>query len=153
MRIRIRDKCPNGDFSPSYYDYTCEALSTTDDPTHNSAEENSEPSSEFLTAYQWAHKYSITTMESLEEARIADAITRAEMAKVISVYAKTFMEKKPNVSKFTQCLAFSDMWEVNSELQFFILEACELGLMGYYANGIDIQPSFRPNDTITRAEV
>jgi hypothetical protein len=25
--------------------------------------------------------------------------------------------------------------------------------MGYYADGIEVQPSFRPNDTMTRAEV
>jgi DNA-binding XRE family transcriptional regulator len=92
-------------------------------------------------------------MKSFEQARIPDAITRAEMAKMITVYAQTFMQKKTDVSKFSQCSAFSDIREVNPELQYFILASCELGLMGYYANGKDVQQNFRPNDTITRAEV
>jgi hypothetical protein len=92
-------------------------------------------------------------MQTFELARPFDYITRAEMAKMITVYAKSFLQKRPDISKFSQCSAFSDMREVNTELQGFILQACELGLMGYYANGVEVQPAFRPNDKITRAEV
>ena len=91
-------------------------------------------------------------MDSFEKARTSDALTRAEMAKMISVYTQIFMQKQPDITKFSQCSAFSDIREVNEELQMFILKACELGLMGYYANGIDFLTYFRPNDPITRAE-
>jgi len=92
-------------------------------------------------------------MPTLEEARIHDAITRAEMAKMISVYAQVIMQQQPNSDKLLQCSVFNDRNKVNKELQMFIIQACQLGLMGYQANGIAVQTSFRPNDTITRAEI
>jgi hypothetical protein len=48
------------------------------------------------------------------------------MAKMIDVYAQTFLHKKADVSKFSQCSAFSDLYEVNEELQMAILKVCEL---------------------------
>jgi hypothetical protein len=91
-------------------------------------------------------------MPTFEKARIPDAITRAEMAKMISVYATNIFGYTSNTKKF-KCLLFTDRRETNTELQGYITTACQLGLMGYYANGKDIQSAFRPNDTITRAEV
>jgi hypothetical protein len=106
---------------------------------------------------------------------MTDAITRAEMAKMIVKYVLTPLHKggsgeaaggfvdtdtntKSPLPPFTKgggetCTTFSDLDQTTTELQEYILNVCQLGLMGYYANGIDIQPSFRPNDTITRAEV
>ena len=89
-------------------------------------------------------------MPTVEEARLFDEITRAEMAKIISVYAKKFRDKLETV-KYA-CSQFSDMHETNEELQGFILSACQLGLMGYRSNGVDIKPVFDPNDPVTRAE-
>jgi hypothetical protein len=52
-----------------------------------------------------------------------------------------------------KCSAFTDLKKVNEELQGYIIEACKLGLMGYWANGVDIKSAFSPNEIITRAEV
>jgi hypothetical protein len=92
-------------------------------------------------------------MPTFDLARSFDYITRAEMAKMISVYAQVFLQKRPDVKKFVQCSAFDDMGQVNEELRGFILTVCELGLMGLKADGVEVQSSFRPNDTIIRAEV
>ncbi|MDR0859680.1 MAG: S-layer homology domain-containing protein [Candidatus Peribacteria bacterium] len=100
-------------------------------------------------------------MPTFEDARISDSITRAEMAKMISVYANAFTPNKglqplagqDTVRPLAECENFTDLNQTNPELQSHIIQACELGLMGYYANGKDTQPAFRPNDTITRAEV
>jgi predicted transcriptional regulator len=91
-------------------------------------------------------------MDTYETARIPAAIKRAEMAKMISVYAEKLRNKQPDTSK-TQCAKFSDRNKVNTELQEYMTTACQLGLMGYYADGQEVQPTFRPTATITRAEV
>jgi hypothetical protein len=65
-------------------------------------------------------------METFELARPFDYITRAEMAKMISVYAQVFLQRKPDVKKFVQCSAFDDIRQVNEELRGFILMVCEL---------------------------
>ncbi|GHV28846.1 hypothetical protein FACS1894176_11500 [Bacteroidia bacterium] len=74
------------------------------------------------------------------------------MAKLISLYVKMFTDKKVETIK-AKCANFSDLNQVNGELQGYITEACNLGLMGYWANGVDIKPAFSPNEIITRAEV
>jgi hypothetical protein len=91
-------------------------------------------------------------MPTLPQARIHDTITRAEMAKMIAVYATKILHKQPDTTK-VQCMQFSDKQKVNAELQGYLTLVCQLGLMGYQANGSDIQPSFRPNNFLTRAEV
>ena len=73
-------------------------------------------SEEYETAYERAYRHGITTMPTIEEARIIDEITRAEMAKMISVYAKKFRGKTEDTSK-QACTQFTDMHETNEELQ------------------------------------
>jgi len=91
-------------------------------------------------------------MRTIQLARIRDGITRAEMAKIVSVYSKNVLGKEiPN--KKPQCRAYNDLHTVNAELQGYIISACELDLMGYYSDGVTFKPQFDPNDPITRAEV
>ena len=91
-------------------------------------------------------------METLEDFRITDGITRAEMAKMISVYAEKFTDKTPDLSNYA-CMKFSDLEGINGELRVFIMKACQLGLMGYQADGTIVNSTFNPHATITRAEV
>jgi hypothetical protein len=51
------------------------------------------------------------------------------------------------------CHSFADIDQVTTELQSYIIKACELGLMGYYADGQTIKSVFKPNETITLAEI
>jgi hypothetical protein len=73
------------------------------------------------------------------------------MAKIIAVYAENFLDKKGEEK--AECATFNDLNQVNDELQFYIVQVCALGLMGYYADGKTLKASFLPNDTITLAEV
>jgi hypothetical protein len=98
-------------------------------------------------------------MDTYEDARIADSITRAEMAKMIVAFASSFLPasaleigKTGIPATRGKCISFSDLTEVNKELQNYIVQACGLGLMGYYANGKDVKPRFSPYDTVTIAE-
>jgi hypothetical protein len=136
-------------------------------------------------------------MPTLEAARLNDTITRAEMAKMISVYAENVLgitppslrdtspavlregkqrnlsimqeDKNNETPTFSsrstagvaegggamsseQCI-FSDLNQAPADFQPFIIQACELGLMGLNADGKTPQEHFNPNETITLAEV
>jgi hypothetical protein len=57
-----------------------------------------EYSQELQDAYNWAHDKGVTTMDSIDNANMYGAITRAEMAKMLSVYAVKILDQEPNTS-------------------------------------------------------
>jgi hypothetical protein len=101
------------------------------------------PDNELGKAYEWAYANGITTMGTYEAANMTAPITRAEMAKMLSNYAKKFQNATPDTSK--EC-SFGDTKSIGGDLAVAIIESCQLGIMG---QGIT---NFRPYDTITRAE-
>ena len=102
-----------------------------------------EYSAELQDAYNWAYGKGVTTMTTIDNANMYGAITRAEMAKMLSVYAKDVLGYKADTSK---ACSFTDIDSVKGDLHDYIIESCQLGLMG---QGIT---AFRPYDTISRAE-
>jgi hypothetical protein len=93
-------------------------------------------------------------MPTLEAARLSDTITRAEMAKIIVSFDTNTKSPLPPFTKGSEkCTTFSDLNQTNTELQNYIIQACELGLMGLNADGKTAQSAFHPNDAITLAEV
>jgi len=101
--------------------------------------------------YTRAFEKGLTTMPSFEEARFSDTITRAEFAKVISIYATKYLEQIPDASK-TACAEYKDLDTTNAELAGYVIQSCELGLMGYWSNGVVTKEYFSPNGVVTRAE-
>jgi hypothetical protein len=90
-----KDDCPKGDFSPSYYDGTCDDIPTTGNvgtglalsnsdkstPSDNTKPIDGQPASqvdkanivpttddEIQTAYDWAFQHNITTLSPIENA-------------------------------------------------------------------------------------
>jgi hypothetical protein len=106
----------------------------------------------YHTAYEWSKESGIITTNTYESARIADTIIRAEMAKMISVFATKLLHKTPNTEK-RACSQFTDLSLASVDLQPYVIEACQLGLMGMDGKGIKVQEAFFPDRTITRAEV
>ena len=100
-------------------------------------------SQELQDAYSWAYWKSITTQPSIERANMDWAITRAEMAKMISNYAKNVLGETPDTS--ANC-SFNDISWIDESLKTAVIESCQLGLMGQWIS------NFRPNDSVTRAE-
>ena len=100
-------------------------------------------SQELQDAYNWAHDKGITTMSTIDNANMYGAITRAEMAKMLSVYATEVLGMTPDTSAACR---FTDTDSVKGDLNGYITESCQLGIMG---QGIS---AFRPYDTISRAE-
>lgn len=73
---------------------------TTFDYTNQ--EEQSDLSSypeKYLNAYQWAYANGITTMKTIDEAKMYNEVTRAEMAKMIGQFAKSVWNRSEDYSK------------------------------------------------------
>ena len=58
-----------------------------------------EYSQELQDAYNWAYSKGVTTMSTIDNANMYGAITRAEMAKMLSVYATEVLGNTPDTSK------------------------------------------------------
>ena len=82
-------------------------------------------------------------MSPIDNANMYGAITRSEMAKMLSVYSTEVLGKTPDTSA---ACTFTDIDSVKGDLHDYIIESCQLGIMG---QGIT---AFRPYDTISRAE-
>ena len=82
-------------------------------------------------------------MSSIDNANMYGAITRAQMAKMLSVYATEVLGVTPDTAAACN---FTDIDSVKGDLHDYIIQSCQLGLMG---QGIT---AFRPYSTITRAE-
>lgn len=111
---------------------------------------NSESDEEQQTAYDRAYQNGITLYPQ-QEARLFEPITRAELAKMMSVYATKFLEKVPLTGK-VGCADFQDNNQTSPELANFMKTACELEIMGLHSDGKTPLPEFRPNDLVSRAE-
>lgn len=166
--ILSKDNCPNGDFSPSYYDGTCgeqkqednqkeeEKNNDTTTPETPKTETNQEEtwienplivSDEILSAYDRAFKHNITTLAPLDTANPQGTVIRGHLAKMIVNYAmnilgRTLPEKVP-------AICYRKDWNnarESNEIKDYAIKACQLGLMG-----IDME-YFQPNATVTRAQ-
>jgi hypothetical protein len=100
-------------------------------------------------------------MSTYESFRPHNIITRAEMAKIIIKYTKMVPEITSSALRATSSIkeekqgtcTFADFSQAPTDLQPFIIEACELGLMGLDADGKTPKNHFNSNETITLAEV
>lgn len=63
---------------------------------------------ELESAYRWAYQHGITTLAPFEDARLDEAITRAELSKMLSVYAIKFMQRAVNFDKLS-CKEYRDL--------------------------------------------
>jgi hypothetical protein len=132
--ILEKDNCPNGDTSASYYDKICKPETTTGSTTTEN---------ELVTAYKRSYGKKITTMPTIEKARVWDPLTRAEMAKMIVNYAINNLWKTINTAKQAN---FTDLNGQTNEIKNYINEAYQLGLMW-----VDVH-TFNPNRLVTRWE-
>jgi len=141
------------DYSPSYYDGTCCRASWV--PAHGAAPfcdiSNSSYSAETNQAFQRAYGLGITSMCPIASARLGDGIRRDETAKMMVSFATQVLKKEPDTSK-KACTTFTDISHLNTEMQSYITLACQLGLMGYQADGSTIQKKFNPAYIINRAQ-
>jgi hypothetical protein len=132
-----KDYCPDGDYSPGYYDGICGTKQK------NGTWIVTPISDEIISAYKWALGKQITTMKTIETARVWDPLTRAEMAKMIVNYAINNLWKTINTGEQAN---FTDLNGQTNEIKNYINEAYQLGLMW-----VDVH-TFNPNRLVTRWE-
>ncbi len=100
-------------------------------------------SDELQGAYDYAYGMGVTTQSSIENADMYGQLKRSHMAKMMVNFAKEVKSLTADTSK--EC-NFTDVANQTEELQGYIKEACQMGLMGV---GIT---AFNPNGIVTRAQ-
>ena len=103
---------------------------------------------EQIDAYKWALENGITTMKTVEAARLDQPLTRAELAKMMVVYIQKVLEKDPIV---TGDVSYPDVKEELGDLYGYIKLAYQYQIMGINADGTPIE-FFNPNGLVTRWE-
>ena len=95
----IMDHCPNGDYSPSYYDRSC-GTAPSDANQHpqpvqnNNGDAQGITNPEILSAYEWALKNGITTQSPIVNARLLDPNYKSWARKnAFSVYTKVYRKE------------------------------------------------------------
>ena len=119
----------------------------TDGNNWNGNDSNYDP--ELVAAYQWAYKNGITTMDTIEKARLKDWITRAELAKMMVVFMSWVLQKEPVI---TGNAGYKDVSEKGQgDLAWYIELAYQYQIMWINAGGKALQ-NFNPNGKVSRAE-
>lgn len=104
--------------------------------------------SEQNDAYLWACQHNITTMRTIQDARLGHPLTRAELAKIMSAYAMKEYHLKPLI---TGAANYKDVNADLGDLADYIQLAYQLQIMGINADGTPIQ-AFEPHKLVSRAE-
>lgn len=118
-------------------------LSTMESCSPTSQEETKAVKLETERAYEYATEKGITTQPTLQTANAQGELTRGDMAKMIVKFSEKILDKTPDTSK--HCV-FNDIATNSDEIQNYIIESCQLWLMGQWIN------NFYPNSTVTRAQ-
>jgi len=100
-------------------------------------------SQELTWAYNYAYTVGITTMPTIDQANMNGKLIRSHMAKMMSKYAIEILNLVPNTWKVCN---FGDISWQTEELKWFIIQSCQLGLMGV---GLT---NFNPQWEVTRAQ-
>ena len=105
-------------------------------------------SNELQGAYEYAYGIGITTQSSIDSANMYGNLLRAHMAKMMVAYAKEVKGMKADTSVKVN---FTDIAGQSAELQGYIVEAAQMGLMGINSDG-SVAAKFNPTGVVTRAE-
>lgn len=102
---------------------------------------------ETQNAYAYAFTNGITTLPSIDAAFPFGKLYRRDVAKMIVEFS---ISQGKNTIIHSGC-SFTDIQEVEVQLQAYMIHACRLGLMGLHGDGSPWEV-FRPDDVLTRAE-
>ena len=117
-------------------------------PTMTEAQAVEKFGQEQIDAYKWALENGITTMKTIEAARLDEPLTRAELAKMMVVYIQKVVQKDPVV---TGDVSYSDVSEELGDLYGYIKLAYQYQIMWINADGTPIE-LFNPYGIVSRWE-
>lgn len=142
--ILALDVCITGDYSASKTDGSCGVPTIVQHESSGETATNLIYQNEYDHAYSFALEYGITTKSTIQEADMDGKLTRSQMAKMIANYAINVLHHIPNTALVC---SFDDLSGQTAEMQSYIVQACQLWLMGQHIQ------SFYPNGKVTRAEL
>ncbi|MDR0650922.1 MAG: hypothetical protein LBG59_06050 [Candidatus Peribacteria bacterium] len=91
-------------------------------------------------------------MRTIQEARMHDQLTRAEMAKMVSQYLSTQMpERKPNLEKDCSAFNASIASYQGKDLYDYMTLSCQYEVMGVHPDYTPLS-DFMPDKYVSRAE-
>ncbi len=120
--VTHKDDCPDGDYSPSYYDNIC----------------GKKPINVSWSVSGAAHAAPTTTTYE-------KAITRKVLAKLTVMFVQEMLSLEPDTHKACD---FTDIKKQTIEDQSFIKASCQLGLMGLHKDGTTPKKTFEPNKIV-----
>ncbi|MDR2190887.1 MAG: hypothetical protein LBP53_07105 [Candidatus Peribacteria bacterium] len=113
---------------------------------------NSPYTNEENVAYWYSCNKDITTMRTVQQARLHDQLTRAELAKIVSQYLITEMpDKKPNLEKDCSAFQASIAKYQGTDLYNYMTLACQYDVMGIHPDYTPLT-DFMPDKYVSRAE-
>ena len=148
------DDCPNGDYSSSYYDWTCGSKDSSSNDDNLSSWANAKDidttewleSNELQTAYERAVQNNIVDTNYIDNIWLQTSLTRIEMARILSRYAINILWEIPDETKTKN---FADVSDYLDKLyDYSVSTSYQLWIM--WINLPD--DNFRPNDSVPRAE-
>lgn len=110
--------------------------------------EGSTYSDEINEAYMWACKKWIVAADNIMKANLKNPITRAELDKMLSIYAIKLLGMKHVTEK---SVTYPDVSNKLGDLAFYIQEWYKLQIMWIHADGTPLS-RFSPNSLVTRWE-
>ena len=128
---------------------TWDTVETTNNKTNVSIPDSAKVKydEEQIAAYEWAFNNGITTISNIEDARLADWLTRAELAKMMSQYMTKVLGETPAIGE----VEYADVDESLGDLAEYIKIAYAYKIMWINADGTPLK-EFNPNGIVTRAE-
>ena len=102
-----------------------------------------------IEAFMWSYQHKITTVCPIEKANLDGSLLRRHMAKMISEFAIQVLNMKPDTKK--KC-NFQDISDQTPEMKWYIKLSCQLGVMGYHADGKTKKANFDPNKSVSKAQ-
>jgi len=105
-------------------------------------------SDELNKAYMWACKRWIVAADNIMKANLKNPITRAELDKMLSIYAIKLLWMKHATEK---SVTYPDVSNKLGDLAFYIQEWYKLQIMWIHADGTPLS-RFSPNSLVTRWE-
>ena len=141
------DTITTGETTTETNETTANTADTTTPTISDSAKQKY--NEEQIAAYEWAYKNGITTINDADKARLADGLTRAELAKMMSQYMTKVLWKTPATTE--EKVVYSDVDESLGDLADFIQIAYAYKIMWINSDGTPLE-NFNPNGLVTRAE-
>lgn len=109
------------------------------------------PADELPKAYAWAKNNDITPLPSYDTGALYKPLTRGELARMLAKFSSNILERVSIGTDTCTIENYTDFSSMDSQLQTYVKEVCNLDLMGKTTSGTMLS-AFRPNDIVMRAE-